>query len=380
MLKRPAVGKARGCWWGGWVSWWGRMLLLSVALLLVACQGSGGTGFNLPPTPTAVPTARLRLFWVDSYSAGDPWSAQIRLGLVETLARQGYAEPQGNFELGEFHLEMREQLTLTEVETRMGKAMAAVDAFAPDVLVVSDDEAAKILVPHYARAGFPVVFCGVNGELAPTALAEANVTGVLELPRVEQTLRIAQSFMPAARRFLFLGDASPSGLNVLVSVLEQLKLDNPLGEEAPQLAVTSDWTFWQRAVLSETTGVDFILLGRYDQLYRPDGSQLSPVEVMRWTWAQSPVPVFALWDSAVQEGAVGGLTITGYEQGAEAARLVVQILGGQSPATLTPRSPTRNLLAVNLASARHWQLPIPVQFPLTAQTYRNQPAPLEGGH
>lgn len=380
MLKRPVVGNAPGHWRGGQAGGWKRVLLLGAALWLVACQSSGGTGFNLPPTPTAVPAAHLRLFWVDSYSADNPWSAQIRLGLVETLARQGYAQPQGNFELGEFHLELQEQLTLTEVETRMGEAMAAVDAFAPDVLVVSDDEAVKTLVPHYAGASFPVVFCGLNGELAPAALAGANVTGVLELPRVEQTLRIAQAFMPEARRFLFLGDASPSGLSVLVSVLDQLKMSNPLGAAEPQLSVTSDWTFWQQAVLSETTGVDFILLGRYDQLYRPDGRQLPPVEVMRWTWAQSPVPVFALWDSAVQEGAVGGLTITGYEQGAEAARLVVQILGGQPPATLTPHAPPRNLLAVNLASAQHWQLPIPVQFPLTAQIYRSQPAPLEGGH
>lgn len=376
MLKQPAVGKAQGRQWPGW---WRRVWLLGAALLLVACQGSDGTNLNLPPTPTTVPTARLRLFWVDSYSADDPWSAQIRLGLVETLARQGYAEPQENFELGEFHLGLRAQLAAAEVKTRMGEAVAAVDAFAPDVLVISDDEAAMTLVPHYAGAAFPVVFCGLNDEPAQSSLAGANVTGVLELPRVAQTLRIVQSFMPEARKFLFLEDASPTGLSALVSVLHQLETNNPLGEEEPQLWLTSDWTLWQRAVLSETTGVDFILLGRYDQLYRTDGSQVPPAEVMRWTWARSPVPVFALWDSAVQGGAVGGLTIIGYEQGAEAARLVAQILAGQSPANLVPRSPTRNLLAVNLASARHWKLPIPVQFPLTAQTYRNQPAPLEGG-
>jgi hypothetical protein len=45
------------------------------------------------------------------------------------------------------------------------KAKAEIEAFKPDVVIASDDNASKFLIePYYKNASLPFVFCGVNWD------------------------------------------------------------------------------------------------------------------------------------------------------------------------------------------------------------------------
>jgi ABC-type sugar transport system substrate-binding protein len=64
------------------------LVLIIILMLAVAC----GPTPSPTQSPASVPArTKLRVFLVNSYAADDFWSQQVQTGILETLARGGYA-------------------------------------------------------------------------------------------------------------------------------------------------------------------------------------------------------------------------------------------------------------------------------------------------
>jgi hypothetical protein len=230
----------------------------------------------------------------------------------------------------------------------------------------------------------------------------------LERPHLPQTVRVAQDFLAVDTqdaevwepRYLILSDDSLSGQVSAAVIHDRIdnEVENAYVVPPVDVLVSSQWEDWQAvfrqaselAVGTGDPGLDFVLLLRYHTIKgkteergqattsTSNGQYLSPHEVMGWIVENSPVPVFGLWDFAISDGAVAGLVISGYDQGAAAADIAVQIIRGTDVASIEVRAPSRNLLAMNLAAARAWELQIPVQFAMAARVYRTLPTDLSG--
>ena len=99
---------------------------------------------------------------------------------------------------------------------------------------------------------------------------------------------------------------------------------------------------------------------------------------MAWMSENAPVPVFALWNSAVVNGAVGGLVADRFQQGEYAAQLALGLARDRGPATSLQATSGMNRLVLNATAARNWGLKIPVLFPIVAQVYESVPV-AQGG-
>jgi ABC-type uncharacterized transport system substrate-binding protein len=124
--------------------------------------------------------------------------------------------------------------------------------------------------------------------------------------------------------------------------------------------------------------VDFILLASHQGVTDVTGHLIDEKEVITWMLDNSPVPVFALSNIAIVNGAVGGLVSYGYEEGVSVAEVVLRLAAGEQPADIPISGPARNLLAINLPSTRRWNLRIPITFPIAARIYGTEPA-AQGG-
>ncbi len=362
---------------------WGYVCM---ALLLWGLSGCNNPRATETPTPASAPVKTLRIFWVNSYSEDDIWAQQIQTGLRETLALNGYVIDTQHPENGTLiwsayhldalnHMNAMHRLDEKTLTIRVNEAVNAIQDFAPDVVVISDDEAVPV-IRAYPDPGLPFVFCGVSGDPHAPELAHPSATGVLERPHAVETVRLAQSFASQSGRFMILSDGSPAGWAAALEAYRQV-VDAKLSPQPPLLRVTSQWETWQQAILTETAGLDFVLLARHQAMWNEMGKQIAPREVFTWTWKNSTVPLFGLWEETVRDGAVGGLTISPYDQGREAARTVLRIFTGKDmPSSIRAYAPERNVLAINTSAVRHWHLPLAVEFPITAQIYRSQP---EGG-
>lgn len=348
--------------------------LIAILVLVVAC------GPQPSPTqpPQAVPVrTTLRLFVVDSYTEDDFWSQQVRTGILETLARAGYTTIDGTLELETFYMDMRHVSAIEDVKPAALRAVERLADFEPDIVIVSGEEATRTVIPLYFDPTLPFVFCGFIGDPSSFGLNLPNVTGVVEALHPVQTVAMAYAFVEDAQRYLLLSDGSVSGRARALSTYLDLG-QSEYGVSTFSFKTVREWSDWRKTVLTAGEDVDFILLASYQGVVDDTGSLVAERDVIAWMLAYSPVPVFALSNHAVVNGAVGGLVSYGYEEGVSVGNIVLRLAAGEKPADIPIRGPERNLLAVNLASTRRWNLRIPITFPIAARIYGALPA-AQGG-
>lgn len=352
-----------------------RILGLIVSLtLLVACSPTPPA----TPSPAAVPARdKLRLFLVNSYAEDDFWSQEVRTGILDTLARGGYTRTAGTLELETFYMDVRQVLAISEATPAALRAIERLVEFEPDIVIVSGDEATRTIIPLYFDPTLPFVFCGFSGDPRLYGLDLHNVTGIIEALHPVQTVALAYALVEDAQQYMVLGDGSVSGKARTLSAYGALAASE-YRTPVPLFRMVETWSQWQREVLQDAREVDFILLVSHQGIVDDAGRLIDEQEVITWMRENSPVPVFALTNIAIINGAVGGLVSYGYEEGVSVGGVVLRLAAGERPDDIPIRGPERNLLAINLEATYHWNLRIPITFPIAARIYGTLPA-AQGG-
>jgi hypothetical protein len=223
------------------------------------------------------------------------------------------------------------------------------------VVIAIDDDAQALVGKYYINhPRINWVFAGVNGGVEDYGFVGAkNVTGVFERKQLAAAREAVLAGHLKARetqalRIMHLGDQSHS-----------VKLDDasirsfdwqPMQYVGSKLVKT--YTQWQQAVLAAGEETDALFISNYRRLVRydckvdtkidpelkdcvDDPKLVSPREIVAWTEINSPVPIIGGNGFYVEDGGMFAIGPSGFEQGAEAARLAVKIIaGGASPDSL----------------------------------------------
>ena len=356
--------------------------VLLLALMLTACAQAPEAP---PPTPTLPPTVEpdaerpLRLFFVRTYGEEDIWSNRIRTGILERLGQAGYDRTFETLVFSEYALDIGTVTDTVQLSARVDAALEEMVGFEPDVVIVADDEGARRVIRGYPDPIQPFVFCGLNGSAWEHGLSRPNVAGVIEMAYPLQTVRLAATMISRdPDDVLFLSDASIAS-DAATDLLTATLLDDarsPVEELVSRQVGT--WPAWQTVVLEETDDFDMLLLGHYSGLVDENGTSVSGQTILQWTLEHSPTPIYGLQLNTIDGGAVGGLVVSGYEQGRAAAELALDIFHGASPDSLPHTQPQRNVLAINVAAARHWDLNVPLDLLVAARIERHFPIAVGG--
>ena len=135
-----------------------------------------------------------RILHIDSYHKGNEWNDRIAAALVEVLAAGGRRGPRRPSRRqapsgggGEAGLRARRVRDLIE-ETR------------PDLVTLSDDDAAKyVLAPYFKDGALPFVFCGLNWDASVYGLPYPNTTGMVEVSPIPQIVSLLRRYARGAR-------------------------------------------------------------------------------------------------------------------------------------------------------------------------------------
>ncbi len=344
-------------------------VLILLLGLLVAC-GVKPTATGSDSELTAAPPSPLRLLWISSYAADDVQSIQVQSGIVEALAAHGYTMVDGTLEWEIVYLDLKPYAAVADLLLKATAATAAIQDFKPDVVIVSDDEAIRGVISPSSNPNQLFVYCGLSGDPREYKIVRPNVVGVSESSSPLQTLEIARAFVPAAKSYMILSDNSLPSKDMTLKVYQDLTQHYP--DMLASFWITENWLVWQETVL-KANAVDFILLVSSNYVWDNQGGYVEQEELMSWMLENAPVPVFSMSDLAVVNGAVAGLVSGGYDQGWAAGQIVVRIARGAHPSSIQADTFVRNRLVMNLAAARHWNLSIPIAFPLAAHVYRTLP-------
>jgi ABC-type uncharacterized transport system substrate-binding protein len=99
------------------------------------------------------------------------------------------------------------------MQKKTNEILKFIETSAPDLIIVSDDNAIKYIVePHLKSGSIPVIFCGVNWTAAPYGLPTENITGMLEILPVKEGIDLAIKFFPGIKNITIISENSLSEL------------------------------------------------------------------------------------------------------------------------------------------------------------------------
>jgi ABC-type uncharacterized transport system substrate-binding protein len=147
------------------------MILVASASLFLSCLS----------VPLTASSGAGKCLYVSSYHRGYAWSDGVEQGLRKVLT--------GHCEIRQIDMDTKRNKSAEFKQSAAVAVKREIETWQPDVVIVSDDNAAKYVVQQYYRdAATPFVFSGVNWTVKEYGFPYSNVTGIIEVAPLEAML------------------------------------------------------------------------------------------------------------------------------------------------------------------------------------------------
>ncbi|MCJ2163412.1 MULTISPECIES: ABC transporter substrate binding protein [unclassified Pseudodesulfovibrio] len=289
---------------------------------------------------------------VYSYDEGLAWTRQCDKGIREALP--------GDVSIERLFMDTK-RIPQEKFISRAEMVVKEFRRIQPDLVMVSDDTALRLVGPEIAATGVPVVYFGINGNPRDYFVSlPKNVTGLIERIPLLHWVRILFDIIPEADSLLVLMDTSPTADAIIKSSFrgrDWIEFE----EKTVGWKKATDWADWQRSVLESES--EIILMPIYHSLKNENGTHIPYDEVVSWTSKNSPVPVFATQDYAVgDQGVIGALVVFGEEHGRLAGVIAKKILDGISVLDLSTADDQHGIMYFNPKGLKRFDIHLPKAF------------------
>ncbi len=329
--------------------------------------------------PARDPAGKHRLFVISSYHRGYLWSEDTQKGLGAGLVESGFIEDaeqaaelartdcveSSSSIVKKAWMDTKRKSTRAEIAVSTYRLMEEISRFAPDLVLLGDDNAANYVGNQLVDTETPVVFWGVNGLPLRYGLLDSlekpghNITGVYQAGYLPECLEFLKRIVPAVETFAVLSDDSETGRSK-AKALEVLNASGRLPLRLAGCVVTNRLEEWKSEALRLQAVVDAFFVLNHNSLKDESGRVVDQLEIGAWYLRNIRKPECAHEKQFAQEGMLCVCDDSGYNQGYEAARLAHRILTrGEAPGALAVRAPARGPFIVNRPRARMLGIAIP---------------------
>jgi hypothetical protein len=289
-----------------------------------------------------------KILWVDSYHSDYEWSNGIEKAIREALQGSGV-------ELKIVHMDTKRHLE-EDFHRQVGRrAWKIIQEYRPDVVIASDDNAQRFLVvPYLKGSDLPVVFIGVNQDLALYGYPCSNVTGMIEDEMAEELVKHLRANAKGPR-------AGIMGSDVHTMQIVAAQYNKQLFDGQLRYYLVDSFAEFKSAFLRAQQEVDLLLFRNYSGI-----SDWNAAEAEAFVNAHVRIPTGSVlpW---MQPFNLFTIAKVPEEHGKYAAATALRILGGVLPADLPV---VRNRLAhlvINLKMAKPAGIVLPVSLLQTAE-------------
>lgn len=284
---------------------------------------------------------------LQSYHEGYGWVDDINQGIKDTI-------PSDVAELKFFFMDTKRKSSDEWKKSVSEEAKKLIDTMKPDVVIAGDDNAQAFVVKDYVnKADSPqFVFCGVNAEPDKYGFPADNVTGVLERPHFGQAFGLMNQINPEIKKVAILTEDTATGNSIMEwSVSHKGDADVVASDAVGELSV------WKEKVKSYQDTADVICI-QVNQTIKEDGDPVSGTDLMKWTMANTKIPIFGIYAFVVEDGAVCAIAEAGHEHGRLASEMTLQILNGKKAGDIPIVIPDKGDILFNVKAAEQFNLNI----------------------
>ena len=263
---------------------------------------------------------------LNSYHQGYGWSDNEIEGILEGLE---LVRPE--IALMIEHLDLK-RFSGEDYETRLKGFLAGKYRNRPiDLAVILDNPAFDLILSHRDEIlpGVPIVFAGINNFRPEMLKGQDRITGIAEVEDHARILALALRLHPGTRRVLAVHDYTASGL----AVCREMEAVLPAFRDLVQVSFNAPATYEEMAAQIAEQPPDSLVLILSFATDRA-GKTLTPARSTAALTARARVPVYAMHETRLGHGIVGGLLIGGAEHGRRAAALALRVLAGEDPASI----------------------------------------------
>jgi PAS domain S-box-containing protein len=205
-----------------------------------------------------------------------------------------------------------------------------------DVILVSDDNALIFALQEKEKLfdKLPIVFLGVNNiERALEQNKSPQITGIIEKTSLKDTIDVIVKNHPKIETIAAIVDHTPSGQGDLKSFYNNMKYFPKVNFSHLDLTKFSwnEFSIKLNKSNEKKEKLAYLLLSAYSDKNK---KILSFQDGLKIITKSTAIPVYHLWFHGIGEGLIGGKVISHYEQGREAAKLVIKILTQYPVSTL----------------------------------------------
>jgi PAS domain S-box-containing protein len=222
-----------------------------------------------------------------------------------------------------------------------------------DLLIPVGDLAYSFLQAHGSAISFgsPVVFCAVAKQQVESLKPPSNSSGVVAWVDVRGTLAAALKLQPETRRVVLVGGISKTDRAFQHIAREALRPYDG------QLEVTFLTDLPMAEILRQVSSLPPQTLVIYLSMFRDStGHDFMPWEALERLSQAANAPVYALWDTLLGHGIVGGHLMSLSEQGRLAGKMGRRVLNGEKPESIPIVYEGTNLYAFDWRQLRRWGL------------------------
>ena len=343
----------------------GIVRLAMLCLGLLAC-------WLAPPDAAAAAEKQKRIMIVDSYDRDYLWSRSAQRGVNAAMLKHGYFENEAMAKrlsdtdsvdtpkvvIKKFWMDTKKKNSAPEMATATKLIMMEIRKFAPDLVLLGDDNAANYIGQQLLGSKIPVVFWGINGLPLRYNLVDKleapghNVTGVWQSGYHKESLDLLKRLVPKAQTFAILACDSES-TRPNIKAIELLALRGALPMKLTGKVVTNSLEDWKNGALELAKRVDALFVLNHDTLRDRNGNHVDVLDAGRWYLNNIKIPEASHEDHFVIEGMLLTANDSGFNQGFLAFQMAYGILEqGLNPARMAVKTPERGPYMVNRQRAK----------------------------
>jgi hypothetical protein len=295
-----------------------------------------------------------KVLYIDSYHPEYVWSQEVEKGIrnvleVSSLDYAHYDDSQSPVCFKAVHMDTKRNKEEEDIQAAALEVKKIIDRWQPDLVIVSDDNAAKyVVVPYLKDTSIPVVFCGINWDCSSYGFPAENITGMVEVHLVPQVLGILEKYA-SGRRIGYMASNNITERKNATNIAKYFEIDL-------DTRLANDFDDFKHKYLLFQKEVDILLLSEFQSLPGFD-----PREAIDFVQRNTAIPSGALF-TFMAPYVVVTCASTGVEQGEWAARTALRILGGDSPSDIPVAKNKKAKIYLNMTLAKRLQIKFPMDL------------------